>query len=71
MSAIETTPRCETCHHFKCMRECWDCRGECYTHHCGDDTCCCLEPEDNVTCDTCHGKGGWFQCFKCHPWDDD
>jgi hypothetical protein len=38
--------------------ECWDCCGEGVTHHaCGEDTCCCLNPEDNVTCATCGGKG--------------
>lgn len=31
-----------------------------FTHHsCGEDTCCCLYPEDNVVCDICRGKGGW------------
>jgi len=39
---------------------CWDCQGEIYTHHdCGEDTCCCLYPEDNVICTTCRGAGGW------------
>lgn len=28
-------------------------------HDCGEDTCCCLEPEENVTCHICDGKGGW------------
>jgi len=28
-------------------------------HECGDDTCACLNPEPNVTCDICNGKGGW------------
>ena len=40
--------------------ECWQCGGEGVTHHdCGEDTCCCLNPEDNVRCDICYGKGGW------------
>ena len=40
--------------------ECWNCFGYIFTHHdCGEDTCCCLEPEDNVLCDVCHGHGGW------------
>lgn len=40
---------------------CWNCRGELYTSHdCGEDSCCCLYPEDNVPCDTCDGKGYWF-----------
>jgi hypothetical protein len=28
-------------------------------HDCGEDTCCCLEPEENMVCDTCNGAGGW------------
>lgn len=42
-------------------RECWDCGGEGVTHHdCGEDTCCCLNPVDNVRCETCNGDGGWY-----------
>ena len=40
--------------------DCWNCGGEGYSHHdCGEDTCCCLYPEDNVRCDVCNGRGGW------------
>lgn len=40
--------------------DCWNCGGEGYSYHdCGEDVCCCLDPEDNVVCDICHGKGGW------------
>jgi hypothetical protein len=36
-------------------------------HDCGEDTCCCLNPESNVVCDTCEGKGGWWVCSaNCH-----
>lgn len=39
---------------------CWQCGGEGLSHHdCGEDTCCCVLPEDNVSCDICRGKGGW------------
>lgn len=42
--------------------ECWQCGGEGSDgHDCGEDTCCCLWPEDNVTCDICLGKGGWYR----------
>jgi len=38
--------------------DCWNCSegfidGECT---CGDDTCCCLEPEPPM-CSECHGTG--------------
>ena len=40
--------------------DCWKCGGEGTTgHDCGEDCCCCLEPEDNVICDECGGAGGW------------
>lgn len=40
--------------------ECDNCCGTGFTHHdCGDDVCCCLEPEDNQCCDVCMGLGGW------------
>lgn len=40
--------------------ECWNCGGEGYSYHdCGEDCCCCLNPEDNVICDICDGAGGW------------
>jgi hypothetical protein len=63
-------PMCE-CGSEKFWRECWDCGGEAYTHHdCGEDCCCCLDPEDNVLCETCEGACGWYQCSQCHPWED-
>ena len=38
--------------------DCWDCGGEMYTHHnCGEDVCCCADPQPNVRCETCEGKG--------------
>lgn len=41
-------------------RECWQCGGEgLYGHDCGDDCCCCLNPEENMICDICDGEGGW------------
>lgn len=39
--------------------ECWACNGEGYYHDCGEDTCCCLDPEtdDLHPCQECGGKG--------------
>ena len=40
--------------------ECWNCGGDGYADHdCGEDCCCCADPEPNVVCHVCHGKGGW------------
>jgi len=48
-------------------RECYNCNDG-FTHHdCGEDCCCCLDPEDNVECDICNGNGGWYVCVSCSP----
>lgn len=40
------------------MEDCPNCAGTGFSsHECGEDTCCCLHPEDNVICDWCGGKG--------------
>ena len=57
------------CKIHKCdldWQECNDCNEEgfCY-HDCGEDTCVCLNPEDNVVCDTCDGEAGWYVCNLC------
>jgi hypothetical protein len=40
-----------------------------YSHHdCGEDSCCCLDPEDNVPCDICQGRGGWNVCLSTEQW---
>jgi hypothetical protein len=52
----------------KMWATCWDCGGEGFTHHdCGDDTCVCLWPEDNMPCGTCGTKGGYYLCPVCSP----
>lgn len=28
-------------------------------HDCGEDTYCCLRPEENRVCHICRGEGGW------------
>lgn len=55
MSSPETTPI------ERDWIECWACGGEGVlegTCTCGEDCCCCAEPEPQ-TCDICHGDGGW------------
>ena len=38
--------------------ECDDCDGEGGYHDCGEDSCCCLDPDEpNETCGRCHGTG--------------
>ena len=42
--------------------DCSECGGEGFVEGectCGDDCCCCLEP-DEPTCGHCSGRGGWW-----------
>lgn len=32
-------------------------------HDCGEDTCCCADPVDNVPCDECGGAGAHWKCL--------
>ena len=41
--------------------ECERCDGEgMLRHDCGDDTCCCEFPEDEI-CGECGGNGGYWE----------
>ena len=56
---------CKKCDTEVFWSDCYAC-DEGYSHHdCGDDTCCCLNPEPNVKCDICNGEGGWWVCVTC------
>lgn len=53
------------CQRCKCCElvpeDCDACGGEGVCgHECGEDTCCCLDPEENMACDWCGGRG-WFR----------
>jgi len=71
MTTLIDKPVCGTHGCKKEWRDCYNCGGEgVYGHECGEDTCCCLDPVDNERCDICRGKEGWWQCFRCAPWED-
>lgn len=38
-------------------------------HDCGEDICCCADPEDNIECENCEGEGGWYQRGESHDSD--
>mgnify|MGYP007083428909 CR=1 FL=1 len=62
---VEVEPCCEVCGSSMEWVDCDQCAGEGYSwHDCGEDVCCCLNPEDNVRCDQCDGNGGWWQCIN-------
>ena len=61
--------QCARCGSSMEFEECQNCGGEGVDgHECGEDTCCCLHPEDNVTCDICHGEGTFPTCLSGHVW---
>ena len=42
---------------------CWQCLGEGGWHECGEDTCCCLDPDDITDiCEECDGEGEYLCC---------
>ena len=45
-----------------------DCVSGYVGHDCGEDTCSCADPMENVVCDQCHGLGGWYTCLSSQEW---
>ena len=33
-------------------------------HDCGEDCCMCLYPEENMVCQYCDGRSGWWKCYN-------
>ena len=61
--------QCARCGSSMEFEECWNCGGTKFSYHdCGEDCCCCLDPEDNVICDICDGDGGWLLCISSPEW---
>lgn len=58
-------PFCDKCRCELEWQECENCEEGYSYHDCGEDCCCCLNPENNVICDTCNGEGGWYYCYNC------
>ena len=60
---------CNRCHADAYWVDCDNCEDG-YSHHdCGEDTCCCLNPVNNVECDVCDGEGGWYICQGCGKYE--
>lgn len=59
-------PYCKQCGSDVMWVDCENCGGEGFSDHdCGEDSCCCLHPENNVVCDWCNGEGGHYKCSYC------
>ena len=63
-------PSCKKCGSCMFWRDCYNCEDGFSYHDCGEDCCCCFNPEPNVRCDICLGKTGWWQCMHCNPWEN-
>ena len=58
---------CPMCGKWEVRRaECsnFDCEDG-YYHDCGEDTCCCADPEPDTRCDECGGHGCHVWCSHC------
>ena len=56
-------PICTECGMETTSTECWKCHGEGGWHDCGEDSCCCEDPElIDTECDECHGEGYYAEC---------
>lgn len=60
----ETDFQCARCGSSVEWLDCSNC-DDGYSHHdCGEDSCCCLYPDNNVRCDWCRGVGGSWHCVS-------
>lgn len=58
-------PSCPECGSDMDWEDCPNCCDGYIGHDCGEDSCCCLDPEDNVICEICGGSVGWWICNCC------
>jgi hypothetical protein len=64
-----TREACDRCGSSATWVACDFCGGDGFDgHDCGEDSCCCADPEDNVPCGSCSGKGGWSMCLADEEW---
>ncbi len=57
--------QCARCGSSCDWSECEHCGGEGVDgHECGEDCCCCADPEENIQCDICVGHGGFWECLS-------
>lgn len=63
--------QCARCGSSAVLSRCGNCDEFGYSHHdCGEDTCCCVDPEPNVRCNWCEGEGGSWHCCSGRAWCD-
>jgi hypothetical protein len=57
-------PKCEAGTTLTRPCSAFDCDEGLY-HDCGEDTCCCADPEPDTECDVCKGYGNIHWCPAC------
>jgi hypothetical protein len=57
----EMCPRCGCCEIELIVCERCDGTGV-FGHDCGEDCCCCVNPDENEPCYVCGGVGSWWVC---------
>lgn len=67
-TGLEIDCQCARCGSSVDHQDCEECEDGFDGHDCGEDTCCCLRPEDNVTCQYCDGTGVWHRCLSSPEW---
>lgn len=61
--------RCARCGSTLFWEDCESCDGNGVSgHDCGEDCCCCSDPEDNIQCDACGGRGTFPRCMSSHEY---
>lgn len=61
--------RCGRCGSSIVFEDCPNCGGVGFTgHDCGEDSCCCLDPEENLACEICRGTGTFSTCLSSPKW---
>jgi hypothetical protein len=60
--------QCARCGSSLHRERCTACEDGLDGHDCGDDSCCCLDPEPNRLCGTCGGHEGWWVCLSDAAW---
>lgn len=65
---IEIDFQCARCGSSIESEHCDQCEDGFCDHDCGEDCCCCAEPELNVPCEYCDGTGVWRRCISLPEW---
>lgn len=59
--------QCARCGSSLNFEPCEQCGGSGFDgHDCGEDSCCCADPADNVRCGACYGRCAFPVCVSEH-----